>query len=101
MSTLAREKLAASLFRRFEGNPILTVDNWPYPINSVFNPAAIKVDGEVLLLNRVEELRGFSHLTVARSKNGLTDWMIDQVPTMKADQSTNSSACSRIDIRVV
>ncbi|MCK4958087.1 MAG: glycosidase [Planctomycetes bacterium] len=101
MSTLAREKLAATLFRRFEGNPILTVDNWPYPINSVFNPAAIKVDGEVLLLNRVEELRGFSHLTVARSKNGLTDWVIDETPTMKADQSTKEEKWGLEDPRVV
>jgi predicted GH43/DUF377 family glycosyl hydrolase len=101
MSTLAREKLAATLFKRFEGNPILTVDNWPYPINSVFNPAAIKVDGEVLLLNRVEELRGFSHLTVARSKNGLTDWVIDETPTMKADQSTKEEKWGLEDPRVV
>ena len=101
MSTLAREKLAATLFRRYEGNPILTVDNWPYPINSVFNPAAVKVDGEVLLLNRVEELRGFSHLTVARSKNGLSDWVIDQTPTMKADQGTKEEKWGLEDPRVV
>ncbi|HEG42759.1 MAG TPA: glycosidase [Phycisphaerales bacterium] len=101
MSTLAREKLAATLFRRYEGNPILTVDNWPYPINSVFNPAAVKVDNEVLLLNRVEELRGFSHLTVARSKNGLSDWVIDQTPTMKADQGTKEEKWGLEDPRVV
>ncbi len=101
MSTLAREKLAATLFRRYEGNPILTVDNWPYPINSVFNPAAVLVDGEVLLLNRVEELRGFSHLTVARSKNGLSDWVIDEVPTMKADPGTKEEKWGLEDPRVV
>jgi len=101
MGNLAREKLAATLFRRYEGNPILTSDNWPYPINSVFNPAAVKVNGEVLLLNRVEELRGFSHLTVARSKNGLSDWVIDEVPTMKADQSTKEEKWGLEDPRVV
>ena len=87
MRSLNREKLAATLFERYQGNPILTADNWPYPINSVMNPAAIKVDGEFLLLNRVEDLRGFSHLCVARSKDGLTDWKIDEVPTMLADEN--------------
>ncbi len=50
---LARENLAATLFKRYEGNPILTPDIWPYPINSVFNPAAVRIDGQTLLLNRV------------------------------------------------
>jgi predicted GH43/DUF377 family glycosyl hydrolase len=30
----------------------------------------------------VEDRRGLSHLTVARSKDGITDWHIDTVPTM-------------------
>ncbi len=49
MSPFSREKLASTLFQRYEGNPILTSDNWPYPINAVFNPAAVLIDGEVLL----------------------------------------------------
>ena len=57
-SSFAREKMAVSLFRRFDENPILTNKDWPYPINSVFNPAATRINGEVLLLCRVEELRG-------------------------------------------
>lgn len=79
--------MASTLFRRYEGNPILTAGHWPYPINSVFNPAAIAVDGQVLLLNRVEDMRGFSHLTVARSEDGLTNWQIDPKPTLEADQT--------------
>ncbi len=88
MGLFDREKLASTLFKRYHGNPIFTSEHWPYPINAVFNPAAVIVDGQVLLLNRVEELRGFSHLTCARSKDGLTNWVIDEVPTMKPDQST-------------
>jgi hypothetical protein len=74
MTPLKRAKLASELFVRFEGNPILTAADWPYPINSVFNPGAVQVNGDVLLLNRVEDMRGFSHFCVSRSKNGLTDW---------------------------
>jgi beta-1,4-mannooligosaccharide/beta-1,4-mannosyl-N-acetylglucosamine phosphorylase len=73
----------ASLFRRYEGNPILSADGWPYPIHSVFNPGAALIDGETLLLVRAEDYRGFSHLTLARSKDGITDWNIGEAPTLE------------------
>ncbi len=101
MSSFAREKLAASLFKRYEGNPILGPWDWPYPINSVFNPAATMVDDEVLLLCRVEELRGFSHLTVARSKDGYTNWKIDENPTMTPDSGTHEEQWGLEDPRIV
>jgi beta-1,4-mannooligosaccharide/beta-1,4-mannosyl-N-acetylglucosamine phosphorylase len=88
MSPHRRAQLASTLFRRYEGNPILTAGQWPYPINSVFNPAAISYNGQVLLLNRVEDLRGFSHLTVARSDDGLTNWQIDPTPTLEPDRTS-------------
>ena len=73
------------LFIRFEKNPILTADDWPYFANSVFNAGAAKVEGYTLLLVRVEDHRGFSHLTVAKSKNGKDMWKIDKKPTLKPD----------------
>jgi predicted GH43/DUF377 family glycosyl hydrolase len=74
------------LFRRHKLNPILTAADWPYPINSVFNPGVTLLpDGSTLLLCRVEDRRGHSHLTVARSVNGVDDWQIDPQPTMLAE----------------
>ena len=74
------------LFRRHEANPILTASDWPYPINSVFNAGAtILPDGTTLLLCRVEDRRGLSHLCVARSVNGVDGWSIDSEPTLPAD----------------
>ncbi len=74
------------LFRRHKLNPILTADHWPYPVNSVFNPGtALLPDGTTLLLCRVEDRRGHSHLCAARSANGLDDWQIDPQPTLLAD----------------
>lgn len=74
------------LFRRHKLNPILTAADWPYAINSVFNPAATLLpDGTTLLLCRVEDRRGHSHLTVARSANGVDGWQIDLQPTMLAE----------------
>ncbi len=73
------------LFRRYEDNPILSSHDWPYPVNTVFNPAATLYDGKVLLLARVEDRRGMSHLTKAVSADGCRNWKIDEEPTLEAD----------------
>jgi len=75
-----------SLFHRNRRNPILTADDWPYRAHTVFNPgAALLPDGTTLLLCRVEDRRGHSHLCAARSANGIDGWQIDPQPTMLAD----------------
>ena len=72
-----------SLFTRYDGNPILSQKDWPYPVNSVFNAGATRLaDGDTLLLCRVEDRRGMSHLCSARSKNGVNAWQIDPQPTL-------------------
>src|SRR5690242_5833319 len=77
-----------SLFTRYVGNPILNVLHWPYPINSVFNAGAtLLADGSTLLLCRVEDRRGLSHLCAARSDNGVDGWTVDAEPTLLPDPS--------------
>ena len=74
------------LLTRHKLNPILTASDWPYPVNSVFNPAAtLLADGTTLLLCRVEDRTGLSHLCAARSVDGVNDWMIDPQPTFRPD----------------
>jgi predicted GH43/DUF377 family glycosyl hydrolase len=74
------------LFHRYEGNPILTSSQWPYRANTVFNAGATLLqNGETLLLVRVEDRRGISHLTAARSHDGKTRWVIDSLPTFVPD----------------
>lgn len=74
------------LLKRHPGNPILTASEWPYPMNTVFNAAAALLpNGETLLLARVEDRRGHSHLCVARSENGVDNWVIDKKPTFLPD----------------
>ncbi len=76
----------SDLFCRNEKNPILTAAHWPYPVNSVFNPGAARLsDGTTLLLCRVEDRTGHSHLCAARSVNGVDGWRIDNRPTLMAD----------------
>jgi len=75
-----------SLFKRDLNNPILTAADWPYPMNAVFNAAATRLpDGTTILLCRVEDRRGHSHLSVARSGNGIDGWKIDPQPTLLPD----------------
>lgn len=74
------------LLERHPRNPILTVNDWLYPVNSVFNPGATRLrDGSTLLLCRVEDRRGHSHFCAARSMNGVDGWQIDQQPTLQPD----------------
>jgi len=74
------------LLTRHACNPILTREHWPYPINSVFNAGVVRLaDGDTLLLCRVEDRTGLSHLCAARSANGIDDWRIDTKPTLKAN----------------
>ena len=79
------KRINHELFARYPKNPILSVKNWPYDANSVFNAGATIVNGETLLFVRVEDFRGFSHFTVARSKDGICGWEIDKTPTFVPD----------------
>jgi predicted GH43/DUF377 family glycosyl hydrolase len=75
-----------ALFHRHASNPILTAADWPYPVHSVFNPGATRLrDGTTLLLCRVEDRRGHSHLCAARSGNGVDGWVIDETPTFRPE----------------
>jgi predicted GH43/DUF377 family glycosyl hydrolase len=89
------------LFRRHPDNPILTAEDWPYPVNAVFNPAAAALDGETVLLARVEDLRGISHLTVARSANGSDCWSVDAQPLLAPAADVASEQWGFEDPRVV
>lgn len=82
----------AELFRRYPNNPILSASDFSYPMNSVFNPAAALHDGDTVLLCRVEDRRGISHLTVARSADGRSGWRVDDKPLI-ADDPNDSTSC--------
>jgi len=90
-----------ALFHRHAGNPILTAEDWPYPVNAVFNPAAAAIDGETVLLARVEDRRGISHLAVARSANGMDGWTVDAAPLLTPDEAIASEQWGFEDPRTV
>jgi predicted GH43/DUF377 family glycosyl hydrolase len=55
---------------KFERNPILTKKDVPFNVNSIFNPGAVKFNGEYVLLCRVEMPNGRSSFALARSRDG-------------------------------
>lgn len=89
------------LFRRYPYNPILMAKDWPYPVNVVLNPAAIIFGGKVLLLARVEDRRGFSHLTKAVSDDGISNWIIDRSPTMEPDPAHPEEAWGSLGVSLI
>ncbi|MCK4851275.1 MAG: glycosidase, partial [Phycisphaerae bacterium] len=100
-ATTCTYKQQNDLFNRFEDNPILSPTDWPYPANAVFNPAAICLNGQTLLLARVEDRRGFSHLAAARSEDGLTNWQIDPEPMLEPDPEAHEERWGLEDARIV
>jgi predicted GH43/DUF377 family glycosyl hydrolase len=92
---------ARELFVRHPGNPILTAADWPYAANTVFNPGAATVNGETLLLARVEALNGVSHLTVARSATGVDGWVVSPEPLLEATDGVEAELWGFEDPRIV
>ena len=58
--------------KRYAENPILTPDDIPFPCNTVFNAAAVKIDGEYILLLRVEDLTGRASSPWPAARTGTT-----------------------------
>lgn len=91
---------SAALFTRHAGNPLLAPERWPYAINAVMNAGAARVRDEIVLLCRVEDRRGFSHLTCARSRDGISNWVVDDEPALFFDSSCREEAWGIEDPRV-
>ena len=83
-------------FERYPHNPILETDDVPYLCNTVFNAAACKCEGRYLLLLRIEDLRGRSHLTLAVSEDGYHFKIEDSPWSNIATAETKKGLCSAL-----
>ena len=63
-------KFRYDVIQRWEGNPLITIEDIPFPCNTVFNAACTKYNGQYILLLRVEDLTGRSVFALARSNDG-------------------------------
>ena len=61
------KKFSYDVVHRWEGNPLLTIEDIPFPCNTVFNAACAKYNGQYMLLLRVEDLIGRSVFALART----------------------------------
>ena len=96
MSTEPRSEL----FRRHKGNPILTAADWPSTVNAVFNPGVATLQGETVLLARIEDRTGLSHLAVAGSADGLTNWTVDHGRALMPDLESHAERFGIEDARI-
>jgi beta-1,4-mannooligosaccharide/beta-1,4-mannosyl-N-acetylglucosamine phosphorylase len=80
-----RWKMTEEVFVRYKNNPIFTMKDMPFPANAVFNPGVAEHDGEIVLLLRIEDRQGISQIRVARSKNGVDNWKIDDTVLLEPD----------------
>jgi predicted GH43/DUF377 family glycosyl hydrolase len=88
------------LFERHPRNPIIVSRDVPYPCDCVMNPGATMQDDDVLLLLRVMDQRGASHLTIARSKDGVDQWRIEDRPFIAPNHRTPYEVYGCEDARV-
>jgi len=70
--------------KRYEKNPILTKDDVPFQVNSIFNAAPVFYNGRYLLLCRVEMPNGKSSFVLARSENGF-NFKVDRELCLKPE----------------
>jgi predicted GH43/DUF377 family glycosyl hydrolase len=92
--------IRGELFTRYKENPVLTADMWPYTVNAVFNAGVTQLEDKTLLLVRVEDRTGSSHLSVVSSRDGYTDWEIDSKPSFAPEPDSYSEAYGIEDPRI-
>ena len=68
-----------AIVTRYEGNPILTKHDVPYPVETVHNAGATKFEGRYILLFRSHLHNGRSVIGIARSDDGY-DFKVDSKP---------------------
>lgn len=74
-------RVGRDVIHRWEGNPIVSLEDIPFGCNTVFNAAAVKFAGQYLLLVRVEDQQGRSIFALARSDDGYR-FVVENEPVM-------------------
>ncbi|MBI1938428.1 MAG: glycoside hydrolase family 130 protein [Ignavibacteriales bacterium] len=66
---------------KYSKNPIITKEDVPFKVNSIFNPGAVKFQNKYLLMCRVEMPDGRSSLVKATGSDGYK-FVVDSKPTL-------------------
>ncbi|MGD8781086.1 MAG: glycoside hydrolase family 130 protein [Ignavibacteria bacterium] len=65
--------------QRYKSNPLITKEDVPFKVNSIFNAGAVKIDDKYILLCRVEMPVGRSSLVIAESSDGYSFKISDKL----------------------
>ncbi len=69
------------VIHRYEKNPILNLEDMAFTCLNIMNAGAVKYKNEIILMVRVETMKGHSILVLARSSNGI-NFTLDKEPIM-------------------
>ena len=78
---MSRKRPGRDLLHRWSRNPIITLADVPFRCNTVFNGTPLKLNGEYVMIVRVEGQQGYSFFALARSRDGL-HFEVDKTPCM-------------------
>jgi len=78
---IKRPSVGHDILQRFEGNPIITLEDIPFRCNTVFNGTVAKKGNRYYHLLRVEGQQGYSVFALAISKDGL-HFTVEDKPVM-------------------
>ncbi|MHC4480343.1 MAG: glycoside hydrolase family 130 protein [Planctomycetota bacterium] len=91
-------KLQKNIVERWEGNPVISIDDLPFQASDVHNAGAIRYRGQYLLLVTVENLRGDCAIYRARSQDG-RQFEIDAEPFLAPATSGQAAVYENRGVR--
>lgn len=77
--------MSPRIFTRYGRGPLLTPADLRLDADAVFNPGVAEMEGQIVLLLRIEDRTGISQVRVARSANGVDGWVIADQPLLQPD----------------
>lgn len=95
------KKRTTPVIRRYENNPIITIQDLPCESNSVFNSGCIKYQGRYIMMLRIEDIDGSQHFRMAYSTDGIK-FDISKDPVVIPDSDNMSQfELIRYDPRII
>lgn len=91
-------KFRHDIIRRWEGNPIITLDHITFTTNNIYSAAAVKKDGEYILLVTMEDLEGKTSIYLARSENGY-HFDVEETPFMTSSENDKFRTFEKMGVR--
>lgn len=92
------EKFRHDIVHRWEGNPVITLDDLTFTTNNIYSAAAIKKNGEYILLVTMEDLEGKTSIHLARSGDGY-QFDVEETPFMTSSTDDSFRAFETMGVR--